>query len=207
MSPRKILYSVLAAAGVSLSFIGALQYGIPMNRLLLLVIGLLVAAVGALAVSVMKARRSGGGVEDALKAQAEREAASYTPDKKAEIQRMQESFDKAIAQLKASSLGGTGWFGKGKKALNALPWYVFVGPPGTGKTTAILKSGLRFPGGAERIRGVGGTRNCDWFFSDEAILLDTAGRYTSEDEDNEEPPRPTCEWCAGRHRLAGSARG
>ncbi|MEO0558137.1 MAG: type VI secretion system membrane subunit TssM [Bacteroidota bacterium] len=186
MSPRKILIATLAAVGIPASFIGALRYGIPMTTLLLIVIGLLVAAVGALAVSAMKARRSGGNIEDALKAQADREAASYTPDKKAEIKRMQESFDKAIAQLKASSLGGTGWFGRGKKALNALPWYVFVGPPGTGKTTAILQSGLRFPGGAERIRGVGGTRNCDWFFSDEAILLDTAGRYTSEDEDHQE---------------------
>ncbi|GAB5537539.1 MAG: type VI secretion system membrane subunit TssM [Rubricoccaceae bacterium] len=168
-----------------------------MTTILMLVIGLLVAAIVALAVSAMKARRSGGGIEDALKAQAEREAAAYTPDKKAEIQRMQESFDKAVAQLKASSLGGTGWFGKGKRALNALPWYVFVGPPGTGKTTAILKSGLRFPAGAERIRGVGGTRNCDWFFSDEAILLDTAGRYTSEDEDIEE-------WNAFLDALRGS---
>jgi type VI secretion system protein ImpL len=28
---------------------------------------------------------------------------------------------------------------------------------------------------------VGGTRNCDWWFTDEAILLDTAGRYTTQD--------------------------
>nr|MCU0254883.1 type VI secretion system membrane subunit TssM [Acidobacteriota bacterium] len=32
-----------------------------------------------------------------------------------------------------------------------------------------------------RIRGVGGTRNCDWWFTDEAVLLDTAGRYTTQD--------------------------
>ena len=31
------------------------------------------------------------------------------------------------------------------------------------------------------MRGVGGTRNCDWWFTDKAILLDTAGRYTTQD--------------------------
>ncbi len=31
------------------------------------------------------------------------------------------------------------------------------------------------------MRGVGGTRNCDWWFTDEAVLIDTAGRYTTQD--------------------------
>ena len=66
-----------------------------------------------------------------------------------------------------------------------LPWYVFIGAPGSGKTTALVNSGLRFllPG-ADRtapVAGVGGTRNCDWWFTDEAVLLDTAGRYTTQD--------------------------
>ena len=33
------------------------------------------------------------------------------------------------------------------------------------------------------MRGVGGTRNCDWWFTDEAVLIDTAGRYTTQDSD------------------------
>ncbi|MGB3543053.1 type VI secretion system membrane subunit TssM [Rubrivirga sp.] len=160
--------------------------GVSQTTILYLLIGLLVSIVAAIAAWARKSRKKGGGIEDALKAQSEREAASYTPDRKAEIDRMQESFDRALAQLKASELGGDGRFGKGKKALYALPWYLMVGPPGAGKTTALLKSGLRFPAGAERIKGVGGTRNCDWFFTDEAILLDTAGRYTTENEDRDE---------------------
>ena len=35
------------------------------------------------------------------------------------------------------------------------------------------------------MRGVGGTRNCDWWFTDEAVFLDTAGRYTTQDSDAE----------------------
>ncbi|MGH6811884.1 MAG: type VI secretion system membrane subunit TssM, partial [Methylocella sp.] len=68
-----------------------------------------------------------------------------------------------------------------------LPWYVIIGPPGSGKTTALTKSGLKFPlsGGATpaAIAGVGGTRYCDWWFTEDAILIDTAGRYTTQDSD------------------------
>jgi type VI secretion system protein ImpL len=66
-----------------------------------------------------------------------------------------------------------------------MPWYVILGAPGSGKTTALLNSGLKFPLqerlGHYAVRGVGGTRNCDWFFTDRAVLLDTAGRYATQD--------------------------
>jgi type VI secretion system protein ImpL len=61
-----------------------------------------------------------------------------------------------------------------------------IGAPGSGKTTALINSGLRFPlsaSGAAAVQGVGGTRNCDWWFAEEAVLIDTAGRYTTQDSD------------------------
>ena len=72
---------------------------------------------------------------------------------------------------------------RGKGALYDLPWYAIIGPPGAGKTTIIKKSGLNLVGDADAIKGVGGTRDCDWWFTDEAVLIDTAGRYTSQDSD------------------------
>ncbi|MFQ5572130.1 MAG: type VI secretion system membrane subunit TssM, partial [Rhodothermales bacterium] len=114
---------------------------------------------------------------------AQQQLISTRPDKQNEIQELQRQLEQAIDQLKQSKLGR----GKrGRAALYALPWYLFIGPPGAGKTTAIVNSGLNFPIGTDRVRGVGGTRNCDWFFSDQAILLDTAGRYMTEQEDTEE---------------------
>ena len=48
-----------------------------------------------------------------------------------------------------------------------------------------MHSGLRFPLadrlGAQAVGGVGGTRHCDWWFTDDAVLLDTAGRFTTQD--------------------------
>jgi len=73
--------------------------------------------------------------------------------------------------------------------VHELPWYVFIGAPGSGKTTALVNAGLHFPlkgsGGDQALAGVGGTRNCDWWFTDEAVLLDTAGRYTTQESDLE----------------------
>ncbi|MFN3882549.1 MAG: type VI secretion system membrane subunit TssM [Nitrincola lacisaponensis] len=88
-------------------------------------------------------------------------------------------FEEAIRLLKRQkSLGAGGNY------LYSLPWYMLIGPPGSGKTTALINSGLHFPlmdqFGAS-IRGVGGTKNCDWWFTDQAILVDTAGRFTTQD--------------------------
>ena len=67
------------------------------------------------------------------------------------------------------------------------PWYAIIGPPGAGKTTALLNAGLQFPLAAEMgqgaVAGIGGTRMCDWWFTDNAVLIDTAGRYTTQDSD------------------------
>lgn len=92
---------------------------------------------------------------------------------------LQGRFQEAVETLRKNRSGGTN--------LYALPWYVVIGPPGSGKSTLLQNSGLNFPlsnkFGKEAIRGVGGTRNCDWWFTDEAVFLDTAGRYTTQDSD------------------------
>src|SRR5439155_20607132 len=76
---------------------------------------------------------------------------------------------------------------RGNQYLYELPWYLLIGPPGAGKTAALTNSGLKFPLddrlGKKPLRGVAGTRNCDWFLTDEAVLVDTAGRYTTQDSD------------------------
>jgi type VI secretion system protein ImpL len=97
----------------------------------------------------------------------------------AEVVKLRERFEEAVSALKQQRRSG--------HSLYDLPWYVIIGAPGSGKTTALLNSGLRFPleqrVGKGALRGVGGTRNCDWWFTDEAVFLDTAGRYTTQDSD------------------------
>src|SRR4029079_7802681 len=139
--------------------------------------------VGIVLFGRIRAARAARALEKAIAQQAQEQALAAKPERAAEIQELHRQFQQGVSALKASSLAG----GKsGADALYALPWYVMVGPPGAGKTTALRHSGLVFPyldpnGGG--VRGVGGTRNCDWWFTNEAILLDTAGRYTTQGDD------------------------
>jgi type VI secretion system protein ImpL len=88
-------------------------------------------------------------------------------------------FMEIMEQMKRSKLGG-------RKFLRDMPWYVIIGPPGTGKTTALQQSGLHFPIDlSDDLKGVGGTRNCDWFFTENAVLVDTAGRYVEQQSNPE----------------------
>src|SRR3546814_9082524 len=107
--------------------------------------------------------------------------AAGDPASEEEVTVLREGMQDALAALKKSKLGGR-W---GRRYVYQLPWYIIIGPPGAGKTTALVNSGLSFPladsTGREAVRGVGGTRNCDWWFTDEAVLIDTAGRYTTQD--------------------------
>ena len=104
-----------------------------------------------------------------------------------------ERMQDALARLKQS--GGT-------TALYDLPWYVLIGPPGAGKTTALVHSGLEFPGSdPESVTGFGGTRNCDFWFARDAVLIDTAGRYTTHDSDAQ---ADRASWSAFLNQLKGA---
>ena len=88
-----------------------------------------------------------------------------------------ESSTDALAEGRVTRADGS------KVPVYDLPWYVVVGAPGSGNSTVLQHSGLRFPLQTEenpaQLTGVGGTRYCDWWFSDEAVFIDTAGRYVA----------------------------
>jgi type VI secretion system protein ImpL len=154
------------------------------------VIATVVVVVGLATIFLVKwllARRAAGKLESALAAQASQQAMNARPERRAEIQELQKQLTAGIGALKTSKLGRGGQ--RGAAALYSMPWYMIIGPPGAGKTTALKHSGMVFPYGGGQgggVRGVGGTRNCDWWFTNEAILLDTAGRYTTESDDRDE---------------------
>lgn len=107
-----------------------------------------------------------------------------------EVAELEQRFKEAVSTLGKTRFGetGNGFFGRWtKRYVYQLPWYLIIGAPGSGKTTALVNSGLSFPLAAQfgkgAIRGMGGTRNCDWWFTDQAVLLDTAGRYTTQESD------------------------
>jgi type VI secretion system protein ImpL len=139
-----------------------------------------------LIVRQIRAKLKASALEKELLRQAAQQADNVRPDRRIEVQRLQAQMKAAIDTLKRTKLGAK----SGQAALYALPWYVIIGPPAAGKTTALTQSGLGFispPGsGSSKVRGTAGTRNCDWWFSPHAILLDTAGRLATGEDDRDE---------------------
>ncbi len=85
---------------------------------------------------------------------------------------LRKRFKEAISTLRKSHLKGRG------NPLYVLPWYLIIGKSGSGKSTAIKSARLPSPfGDVNRISGIEGTRNCDWWFFDDSVVIDIAGRY------------------------------
>ncbi len=175
-----ILFALLAALSWAI-FWFILQWGVLLP--IIVTIGLAVAALVIFAIRTLRARRSAKALEKALSDQGKQQAMNARPEKRAEIEALQKQITDGIGALKSSKVGGKQ---RGLSALYSLPWYAIIGPPGAGKTTALRHSGLVFPFADSAIRGVGGTRNCDWWFTNDAIILDTAGRYATERDDQQE---------------------
>lgn len=173
---------------VALTWVGglllrSLHVLVPIWVLVALTAAIVVGCIAIALLRRLRARMAARKLERELLAQAE--SGPEAPARQAEIVELRVQLEKGVRALKQSRLGA-----KGRDSLYTLPWYIIVGPPGAGKTTALKHSGLNFPfldprdqGG---IKGVGGTRNCDWWFTNEAVLLDTAGRYATQDDDRVE---------------------
>jgi len=102
------------------------------------------------------------------------------PGQRARLDDLRKKFEQGVNEYRSRG-----------KDLYTLPWYMIVGEPGSGKTEAIRHSNVGFPPGMQdEFQGVGGTINMNWWFTNYAVLLDTAGRLMFE----EIRPGETSEW-------------
>ncbi|MDG0025141.1 type VI secretion system membrane subunit TssM [Trinickia sp. Y13] len=152
----------------------------------LAVTGLLVLLFVAWLWRRIAARRASSKLGDMLEQQAETgKAPQAAGAKPADLDVLRTRLTEAVRTIKTSKIGQA----SGGSALYDLPWYIVIGNPAAGKSSAVLNSGLQFPFAEKNdavVHGIGGTRNCDWFFTTEGILLDTAGRYSVHEEDRTE---------------------
>ncbi|MGQ0596338.1 type VI secretion system membrane subunit TssM [Aquabacterium sp.] len=185
LDPRVLaLIGLAALAGFLLVGADALRIGLVWA---VLVLALLLAAWGIVwGVRRYKARQAAQSLENAMDAEADKAMkAAVKAGKQDEVAAVRERMAEAVKLIKSSKLGET----SGSAALYELPWYAVIGNPAAGKSSAVVKSGLKFPfadSADNVIQGIGGTRHCDWYFTTEGILLDTAGRYSVHEEDRKE---------------------
>ncbi len=102
------------------------------------------------------------------------------PARRARLDELRHSFETGLEKFRAAG-----------KSLYSVPWYVLIGEPGSGKTEAVRHCGVGFPPGLQdELQGAGGTLNMSWWFTNQAVILDTAGRLLFEDVE----PGSTSEW-------------
>ena len=101
------------------------------------------------------------------------------------INDLERAWEKSIKKLYGSKLN------KGKNPIYALPWILVLGESGSGKTSLIKNSRLSSAlTDVEETAQYSGTKNCDWWFFEDAVILDTAGRYAIPVDDK----RDNAEW-------------
>ncbi len=177
---RKFKYFVILIIVFAITYVCSVRWKshMPFPWFIMCAITVSVALVIILVYVLVKKRR-----EKRMAAALEAGISAADEDKvdlKGEIKALRENWQSSLAKLKASRMGADT-----KAILFKLPWYIIIGEPASGKSTLLRKSGLDFPVGDAEVAGLHGTRNCDWWFANEAIFLDTAGRYIIETQEQE----------------------
>ncbi|MCL5270118.1 MAG: hypothetical protein M1457_06120, partial [bacterium] len=168
-----ILYRFMAGGtaaviivGLVYRFMGPTAAGIAMAALLLAGLGGLIFNKGLKGLR----KRKVSAFDKGLQADANKPTRGKVESRKA-VAELAGRWNQAVTELKGAGL-----------SFYDLPWYLLIGEPQSGKSTTLKNSSLEFPVGTEALSGAGGTRNCDWWFTNEAIILDTAGRFTFQEK-------------------------
>jgi type VI secretion system protein ImpL len=181
----KIFLLVAAAFLIILIVVGAvLVLNWPWWVGIFLVLGLIGLGIGCLFLrNILLRRREQQFVQNVIE-QDESAARNLAEKEKNAQKELQDRWKEAVEALRKSHLRKQG------NPLYVLPWYLVMGESGSGKTTAITSARLSSPfAQMQRSSGLSGTKNCDWWFLEQAVILDTAGRYTlpvNEGKDSDE---------------------
>jgi len=164
-----------AGTAIAVGGVGGLTGLLTGDALLVLVIGsVLVALVMAGYAWFLKFKdksKSGSFMQRLKSAAGATPAAVSDPAKRARLDDLRRKFEEGVEKFRSAG-----------KDIYSLPWYLVVGPSGSGKTEAIRHCGVGFPPGLQDcLQGTGGTVNMHWWFTNHAVMVDTAGRMFMEE--------------------------
>jgi type VI protein secretion system component VasK len=109
----------------------------PLESVVARLVAIIVLAVGYAIYVQLRALRSARAGDQLAKEVSRQEDAAVAGDAPTgDSAQLRKRFDEAVEALKKSKRGAN---------LYELPWYIIIGPPGAGKTTVLVNSGLNFP--------------------------------------------------------------
>ncbi len=166
--PTPVKAGLAVASGASLTAALYLLFEGHSGVLWILLIGLAVVAAVLLVAGLVRKRlrqRKAAPMERLI-SRGGTGAASGDVAQRARLDDMRKVFEEGVQKFRANG-----------KNVYDLPWYVIVGETGSGKTEAIRHCNVGFPPGMQDpLQGIGGTYNMNWWFTNHAVILDTAGR-------------------------------
>jgi hypothetical protein len=175
LPPQMQMLVAMAGFGTPIGIIYSLSVYLHVPTIAIILGGVALVALVALASYLIpkvfnrSARKRAKKMEAELAARGE--AGPVSMDLRAAIKSNNEKFFGAIKDMRKLGI-----------SVYDLPWYVVIGDSGCGKTKLINEGGLTFSTGKPEGYQLG-TLNYNWWFTEDAIFVDMAGRLCNPQED------------------------
>ncbi len=173
-NPRGIS-GILIAVLIMLVWMLGPRFGLDAQLRILITVGLVLVGVLVQALLARRHRKQAEQIEQSLIMEADASVATADQESKRSREAAREELVAAISALKKTRVARGR---SGAAALSLLPWYLVLGRPEAGKSSLIRHSGLQVPGDKPgEIKGIGSSRHCDWWFTNQAVLLEAHNRF------------------------------
>ncbi|CAN5806357.1 hypothetical protein BH11PLA1_BH11PLA1_17780 [soil metagenome] len=182
--PAPVKIALLVGVIGVIILIGALARDHPLLVVIVLLAGAVLAIAGLYLhrwIERRREKRQGDAFGEGIKQGARRAPQGVTADSRARLDDLSKMFESGIQTYRSAG-----------KNVYSLPWFLLAGPPGSGKTEAMRHSSIGFPPGLhDPLQGTGGTLSMNWWFTNNAVVLDTAGRLLMSEGSS---PTDNSEW-------------
>ncbi|MEW6730057.1 MAG: type VI secretion system membrane subunit TssM [Acidobacteriota bacterium] len=177
------LIAIYGVAGILTWLLGS-SYGLSTRGQIILIGIILLTFPFALLINYFIKRRGEKSADTKQKFAEQRENPSEIAT--ANYLELKRDAEEAVQWLRNTKLATT----QSGDVVYQLPWFLVAGPPASGKTSMLLLSGLDYhilPSKRSLDENViQPTQYCEWRITDEAVFIDTAGRFQKEGADGNE---------------------
>ncbi len=169
--PQVLIPTMTVSATGGIGLLGGSLGILSWDWVLFLIIGVVVLVLLFLLAWWIMRRQQARSLSEELVKRQERNLATASPHEQSDLRPVIEDFRKNIAYLRSLKKKN------GIPAIYYLPWYMIIGAPSSGKSVLLKGTGFKFCVNDTPLKE-GGTLHCDWWFTNQGIFFDTAGRLS-----------------------------
>ena len=185
------MMSFYGIAGLIVWFLGS-KLGLGVNFRMVIIAMILITMPFALVIGYVARRKKKkkeaekeGEKKDAKESTSDKTTSEKTAKPAAAIGGLDKGAEEVVKFLKESNLGVSG-----NESVYSLPWYIVAGAPTSGKSALVLGSGLNFQSlpsqRQSELKFIRPTRQIDWRVTSDAVFIDTAGSYQTDNGSEDE---------------------